>query len=84
MNIFYSFSFAGSLSLYMFYVLKILDLLIMSLLAWDLEVSNEEDHPQLLVNSRVKTSLSVSVCSKTGTHGCEDTQTILVDVVSST
>ncbi|KAB5542211.1 hypothetical protein PHYPO_G00088880 [Pangasianodon hypophthalmus] len=48
--------------------------------AWQLEISTEEDQPQLLVTSRVKTSLSLSVCSKTGDSGCEDTQTILVDV----
>ncbi|KAK3518060.1 hypothetical protein QTP70_033286 [Hemibagrus guttatus] len=48
--------------------------------AWDVKVSNEEDVPQLLVTSRVKTSLSLSVCSNTGVSECEDTQTILVDV----
>lgn len=49
-----------------------------------MDVSTEENQPQLLVTSRVKANLSLSVCSKTGASGCEDTQIILVDVVSST
>ncbi|KAF5906781.1 putative interleukin-17 receptor E-like, partial [Clarias magur] len=48
--------------------------------AWGLEVSAEEDQTQLLVTSRIKASLSFSVCSKTGASGCEDTQSLLVDV----
>ncbi|XP_060759608.1 putative interleukin-17 receptor E-like [Neoarius graeffei] len=48
--------------------------------AWNLGVSTEKDQPQLLVTSRVKTSFSLSVCSKTGASGCEDTQTTIVDV----
>ncbi|XP_017349177.1 putative interleukin-17 receptor E-like [Ictalurus punctatus] len=48
--------------------------------AWNVDVSTEENQPQLLVTSRVKANLSLSVCSKTGASGCEDTQIILVDV----
>uniref|UniRef100_A0A4W4HAE2 Interleukin-17 receptor C/E N-terminal domain-containing protein n=1 Tax=Electrophorus electricus TaxID=8005 RepID=A0A4W4HAE2_ELEEL len=47
---------------------------------WYLEV--KESQPQLLVTSRVRASLSVSTCSRTGSDMCENTHTSLVDVVS--
>ncbi|XP_027006936.2 putative interleukin-17 receptor E-like [Tachysurus fulvidraco] len=49
-------------------------------LAWDIKFSDEVDMPQLLVTSRVKASLSLSVTAKNAVSGYEDTQTILVDV----
>uniref|UniRef100_A0A8B9GSQ4 Interleukin-17 receptor C/E N-terminal domain-containing protein n=1 Tax=Astyanax mexicanus TaxID=7994 RepID=A0A8B9GSQ4_ASTMX len=48
--------------------------------AW--EVTTQEGLRQLLVTSRVKTSLSLSKCAKTGAHECEDMETTVVEVVS--
>ncbi|KAG9280406.1 putative interleukin-17 receptor E-like [Astyanax mexicanus] len=46
--------------------------------AW--EVTTQEGLRQLLVTSRVKTSLSLSKCAKTGAHECEDMETTVVEV----
>ncbi|XP_072529586.1 interleukin-17 receptor E-like protein [Salminus brasiliensis] len=46
--------------------------------AW--EISTQEGLPQLLVMSRVKTSLSLSKCDKTAADECKDTQTTVVEV----
>ncbi|XP_066525732.1 interleukin-17 receptor E-like protein [Hoplias malabaricus] len=48
--------------------------------AWSVEVATEEGHPQLLVTSRVKTSLSLSKCVKTVGTECEDIHTTIVEV----
>ncbi|KAI4887832.1 hypothetical protein NFI96_026529 [Prochilodus magdalenae] len=48
--------------------------------AWDLEVNTQDGHSQLLVTSRVKTSLSLSKCTKTVADECEVTDTTIVEV----
>ncbi|XP_076860906.1 interleukin-17 receptor E-like protein [Brachyhypopomus gauderio] len=45
---------------------------------WHLEVTTPEGYPQLLVTSRVRANLSLSMCARTGSNMCEDTHTTLV------
>ncbi|XP_036433270.1 putative interleukin-17 receptor E-like isoform X2 [Colossoma macropomum] len=48
--------------------------------AWDLKVSTQVGHSELLVTSQVKTSLALSKCTKTVAAECEVTHTTLVKV----
>ncbi|KAL7827894.1 hypothetical protein AOLI_G00310460 [Acnodon oligacanthus] len=48
--------------------------------AWHLKVSTQEGHSELIVTSQVKTSLSLSKCTKTVAAECEVTHTTLVEV----
>lgn len=48
--------------------------------AWDIEVSTQENHAQLILTSRVRTAFSLSTCEETETLVCEDKHSVLMNV----